>query len=42
MTALTNGSSRAMQWSVWLLMTIAAAVVGGFVTWLSKLGHLTW
>ena len=42
MTAPPNGSSRALQWTIGLLVTIAVVIVGGFVTWLSKLDDRTW
>lgn len=42
MTGTTNGSSKGMQWTIGLLVTIAVVIVGGFVTWLSKLDDRTW
>ncbi len=42
MTGTSNGSSKAMQWTIGLLVTIAVVIVGGFVTWLSKLDDRTW
>ena len=42
MTGTSKGSSKAMQWTIGLLVTIAVVIVGGFVTWLSKLDDRTW